>query len=87
VSASSGSTKAKVTKVTECDGDIDVSQRKNKVITLFDVKLVLGFEGEVGDVKDVSGTITIPEVAHDSGADDYVVSTAIYGRCQWKGFG
>lgn len=55
------------------DGDVDVSQRKGKVITLFDVKVQLEYEGKTKDDEDVSGTITIPEVAHDTEEDEYVV--------------
>lgn len=36
---------AKVDKVISMDGDVDVSQRKGKVITLFDVKLKLEYSG------------------------------------------
>jgi activator of HSP90 ATPase len=36
---------AKIEKVVSMDGDVDVSQRKGKVITLFDVKLQLEYEG------------------------------------------
>lgn len=39
---------AAIVKISSMDGDVDVSQRKGKVITLFDVKLVLDFEGEKG---------------------------------------
>lgn len=46
LSAEEGEVSAKITKVTSMDGDVDVSQRKGKVITLFDVKLVLDCEGE-----------------------------------------
>jgi activator of HSP90 ATPase len=81
-------TSAEVSKVLSMDGDVDVSQRKGKVITIFDVRLQLEFTGKVpvkaekteeeeaseeGDTKDVSGTITIPEVAHDTEEDEYVV--------------
>jgi activator of HSP90 ATPase len=45
VSAEEGDVSAKVTKVISVDGDVDVSQRKGKVITLFDVKLQLEYEG------------------------------------------
>ena len=79
------------------DGDCDVSQRKGKVITIFDVRLQLEYTGKVpvkpgdkkdgeeeaaqeGDTKDVSGTITIPEVAHDTEEDEYVVCL-ILPRC------
>jgi activator of HSP90 ATPase len=47
-----------------------VSQRKGKVITLFDIKLQLEYEGKTKDGESVSGTITIPEVAHDTAEDD-----------------
>ena len=81
-------TKAEVSKVLSMEGDADVSQRKGKVITIFDVRLQLEFTGKIpvkpeekegedasqeGDTKDVSGTITIPEVAHDTEEDEYVV--------------
>jgi activator of HSP90 ATPase len=77
-------TSAEVSKVLSMDGDVDVSQRKGKVITLFDVKLQLEYtgkvpvkgekaEGQEEDTQDVSGTITIPEVAHDTEEDEYVV--------------
>ena len=36
---------AEISKITSMDGDVDVSQRKGKVITLFDVKLQLEYEG------------------------------------------
>src|SRR6188768_3777580 len=81
-----GDTKAEISKVVSVDGDVDVSQRKGKVITIYDVKLVLEYSGEcpfaspetehpIADVPsqgsndeghEVSGTITIPEVAHDT---------------------
>jgi len=32
-------------KVVSMDGDVDVNQRKGKVITIFDFKLVLEYEG------------------------------------------
>ena len=40
-----GDTSAEITKVASMEGDVDVSQRKGKVITLFDVKLELEWEG------------------------------------------
>lgn len=81
-------TSAEVSKVLSMEGDVDVSQRKGKVITIFDVRVQLEYTGKVpakaedkdgddasqeGDTKDVSGTITIPEVAHDTEEDEYVV--------------
>ena len=68
-----GGVKAKISKVISMDGDVDVSQRKGKVITIFDVKLVLEYSGSTSDEDDVSGTITVPEVAHDTEEDEFVV--------------
>ena len=45
VEAKEGDVTAKITKVVSMDGDVDVAQRKGKVITIFDVKLTLEFTG------------------------------------------
>jgi len=78
---------AEISKILSMDGDVDVSQRKNKVITIFDVKLQLEYTGKVqkqgeaaGETADVSGTITIPEVAHDTEQDEYVFEVELYGE-------
>lgn len=49
IKAEEGDVSAAITKVISMDGDVDVSQRKGKVITLFDVKLQLEYEGWWGD--------------------------------------
>ena len=36
---------AQLDKVIRMDGDVDVSQRKGKVITIFDVKVVIEYSG------------------------------------------
>ncbi|KAF2164632.1 hypothetical protein M409DRAFT_25028 [Zasmidium cellare ATCC 36951] len=92
--AEKGGVNAEVSKVLSMDGDVDVSQRKGKVITIFDVRLQLEWTGkvpvkeenekddgtkeEVDGHKDVSGTITIPEVAHDTEEDEYVFEVDLY---------
>ena len=73
VSAQENNVSAKIGKLMSMDGDVDVSQRKGRVITLFDVKVQLEYDGKTQDDEDVSGTITIPEVAHDTEEDEYVV--------------
>lgn len=45
VSAESNGAFVEVTKISSMDGDVDVSQRKGKVITIFDLKLQLEFSG------------------------------------------
>jgi activator of HSP90 ATPase len=44
-SVEEGDVSAKIDSITSMDGDVDVSQRKGKVITLFDVKLQLEYSG------------------------------------------
>lgn len=45
VEAQNGDVTAKITGVQTMEGDVDVSQRKGKVITIFDVKLILEYSG------------------------------------------
>ncbi|KAF3165124.1 hypothetical protein TWF106_003201 [Orbilia oligospora] len=68
----------RIEKVLSVDGDVDVSQRKGKVITLFDVKIQLEYSGKTGTGENVSGTITVPEVAHDTELDEYVFEISNY---------
>ncbi|KAL4936909.1 hypothetical protein BDV06DRAFT_83155 [Aspergillus oleicola] len=84
VSAEQDGVIAKVSNVLSMDGDVDVSQRKGKVITLFDVKLQLEYEGKNKEEEAVSGTITIPEVAHDTEEDEYVFEIENYADSSSK---
>jgi activator of HSP90 ATPase len=43
--AKEGDVAAKITKVISMTGDVEVAQRKGKVITIFDVKLTLEYAG------------------------------------------
>lgn len=45
IEAKEGDVSAKISKVVSMDGDVDVAQRKGKVITIFDVKLTLEYSG------------------------------------------
>ncbi|KAI5467710.1 activator of Hsp90 ATPase [Mariannaea sp. PMI_226] len=84
VEAENGDVKAKISKVQSMDGDVDVSQRKGKVITIFDVKLVLEYSGSAPGEEDVSGTITVPEIAHDTEEDEYVFDVDIFADSKGK---
>jgi activator of HSP90 ATPase len=42
-----GDVSAKISKVVSMEGDVDVSQRKGKVITIYDVKLTLEYSGKL----------------------------------------
>ncbi|KAL3419665.1 Hsp90 Co-Chaperone Aha1 [Phlyctema vagabunda] len=75
---------AQLDKLVSMDGDCDVNQRKGKVITIFDVKLVIEYSGQTKDKEDVSGTITVPEVAHDTEENEYVFDIDIYADANSK---
>ncbi|KAF2248041.1 Aha1domain family protein [Trematosphaeria pertusa] len=84
ISAEEDGVTAKVDSVMSMDGDVDVSQRKGKVITLFDVKLKLEYSGKNQEGEEASGTITVPEVAHDTEEDEYVFEIDIYSEDKSK---
>lgn len=60
-SAEEGDVTAKVSKIMSMDGDVDVSQRKGKVITLFDVKLQMEYEGIGFAQMEVETTADMPQ--------------------------
>jgi activator of HSP90 ATPase len=70
IKAEEGGVTVQLDKLISMDGDVDVNQRKGKVITIFDVKLVIEYSGQTAGKEDVSGTITVPEVAHDTEEND-----------------
>ncbi|KAK9321452.1 activator of Hsp90 ATPase [Lipomyces orientalis] len=76
-------TSVSITKLASLTGDVDVNQRKGKVISLFDVKIVLDYEGSV-ESTNVTGTISIPEVAYDTEEDEYVFDVSISGETKEK---
>ncbi|OCK76544.1 Aha1domain family protein [Lepidopterella palustris CBS 459.81] len=84
ISAEEDGVTAKIDKIISMDGDVDVSQRKGKVITLFDVTLKLEYSGKNKEGEEVSGTITIPEAAHDTEEDEYVFEVDIYSDASTK---
>ncbi|KAF9132017.1 hypothetical protein BGW39_000948 [Mortierella sp. 14UC] len=77
VAAEANGASVKTLAVTSVTGDVDVNQRKGKIITIFDVAINLTFEGTTADGTAVTGKIEIPEVAHDTDSDDYVFDVSI----------
>ncbi|KAF8077663.1 activator of Hsp90 ATPase [Lyophyllum atratum] len=64
-----------ISQVTEVEGDMELGQRKSKLITIYDCKIVLNWEGTASDGTEVKGTLTIPEVSHEitlDGLSDYL---------------
>ncbi|KAL1936232.1 hypothetical protein VTP01DRAFT_366 [Rhizomucor pusillus] len=80
LSAESNGYKVELSKLEECVGDVDLNQRKGKIITIYDVALKLRWQGTLADGSEASGRISIPEVAHDSTADDYVFEISVDGN-------
>ncbi|KAK7455114.1 Co-chaperone, variant 2 [Stygiomarasmius scandens] len=58
-----------ITSVTEVDGDIELGQRKSKLITIYDCKVSLQWEGKAKDGSEVKGRLEIPEVSHEVTVD------------------
>ncbi|KAI8825876.1 activator of Hsp90 ATPase [Fimicolochytrium jonesii] len=71
VKASKGNVNVSVEEVREVTGDVDVNQRKGKVITIFDVAITLGWVGDF-DGLSAAGKIVLPEFMHDTDLDDLV---------------
>lgn len=84
VSAEDGDVSAKVSKVLSMDGDVEVSQRKGKVISIFDVALKFEYEGKNSEGSDTSGTIRVPECAYDTEHEEYVFEIDIYSETKEK---
>jgi activator of HSP90 ATPase len=62
-----GGASLRITDVIDVAGDVTVAKRKGRMICYFDVNLKLRYAG----ANQVSGTMTIPEVEHDSFTDDF----------------
>lgn len=84
LSAEENGVTAQITKLVSMDGDVEVSQRKGKVITNFDVVLQLEYEGKTAEGTDVSGSIRVPECAYDTEPDEYVFEIDIYSEKKEK---
>lgn len=64
--------KVEIDQVCEINGDVDLNQRKGKVITIFDFSMELKWKGESPE-EHAGGRIKIPEYMHDSELSDIVV--------------
>lgn len=70
-----------LTTVDSVSGDCDVTQRKGKVLCIYDMKLVFSVTGtKKDDEKDFTATVTLVEFFHDQDEDEYVFEvTSDYG--------
>lgn len=62
-----------ISTVESISGDCDVTQRKGKVLCIYDLVLNLAITGtSISDERDFSGSVKIPEFVHDQDEDEYV---------------
>jgi len=54
-----------ITKLYEFEGDVELGQRKSKLITIYDCKVNLEWTGKASDGSEVTGRLDIPEVSHE----------------------
>ncbi|KDQ14543.1 hypothetical protein BOTBODRAFT_110127 [Botryobasidium botryosum FD-172 SS1] len=64
-----GAVTAGVAKVTAVEGDVELGQRKSKLITIFDCKIELEWNATHTDGTEAKGTLTVPEVSHEVTVD------------------
>ncbi|KAK4513413.1 uncharacterized protein ATC70_005412 [Mucor velutinosus] len=76
-SAARDSSQVVITSLDECTGDVDLNQRKGKLLAIYDVALKMSWQGKLKDGSTVYGNITVPEVAYDTDMDDYVFDIQI----------
>ncbi|KAL1664550.1 activator of Hsp90 ATPase [Schizophyllum commune] len=66
-----GEQSVKVDSVSEVDGDVELGQRKSKLITIYDCKLTIQWSGKTTGGEDVKGRVVIPEVSHENTLDGH----------------
>lgn len=66
--------------ISSLEGDVEVCQRKGKVISIFDLRIVLNIEGASTKDKEFKGSITIPELAYDTEEDELQFDISIYNE-------
>lgn len=70
ISVNEDGTELKVVAIDLVTGDCDVTQRKGKVLCIYDMVISMLVSGTV-DGTEVSGKILLPEFVHDQAHDDY----------------
>lgn len=71
--------KVTISSVSSVEGDVEVCQRKGKVISLFDLKLTFNLSIKPQDEdKTYEGSIIVPELAYDSDEDSLQFDVSIY---------
>ncbi|KAL1743710.1 activator of Hsp90 ATPase [Schizophyllum fasciatum] len=71
VQGDAGEQSVKVDSVSEVDGDVELGQRKSKLITIYDCKLTIQWSGKTSGGEPVTGRVVIPEVSHENTLDGH----------------
>ncbi|TFL07333.1 activator of Hsp90 ATPase [Pterulicium gracile] len=73
VSGDSEQQKAGISNVTLVEGDVELGQRKSKLITIYDCRVEAEWTGTTSTGTEVKGQLVIPEVSHEmsDGISDY----------------
>ncbi|KAJ4487591.1 activator of Hsp90 ATPase [Lentinula aciculospora] len=69
-----------ITSMYEFEGDVELGQRKSKLITIYDCAVNLEWSGKASDGSEVTGRLDIPEISHEITLDkssDYQYSWSI----------
>jgi hypothetical protein len=69
--------KVEVESLANFEGDVELGNRKGKLITIYDCQITLNWEGKLESGTEAKGTIFFPEVSHEieDEGDEYRVST------------
>lgn len=55
----------RVDKLSSFEGDVELGNRKGKLITIYDCAITYAWSGKADDDTEANGTITFPEVSHE----------------------
>ncbi|CAN3366202.1 hsp90 co-chaperone Hch1p [Diutina catenulata] len=76
ISDGSGEYTLTVTSVDSVTGDCDVTQRKGKVLCIYDMALDFTVTAKPEEGDEVTARISLPEFVHDQDEDEYQFSTS-----------
>ncbi|KAI9015480.1 activator of Hsp90 ATPase [Hyaloraphidium curvatum] len=85
ISAEDGAGSAKTTSVLNFSGDVELNQRKGKLITVFDLHITVNWEGKLADETAGTGRIKFPEFMNDQTAEDIEFDIAVEGDASEAG--
>lgn len=68
--------KVEIESLTTFEGDVELGNRKGKLITIYDCQITLNWEGKLENGTEAKGTIFFPEVSHEieDDGEEYRVS-------------